>query len=259
MINKKRYAQARDRAYNINDQDQTIDKFITERFVELVLEQKRPFQKALIIGDKNYFTEKCLNNIGIKNISHIDISNKYYDIDKNQKVTYLPENEEIGDVGNFDLILGLSLVNFIEDIPKFLKQIKNNLDPGGLLLLNFFSENNLIELKEMFYETELDLYDGISQRFMPVIDIREIGNLINSIGYSDTVVSRENINYSYACFNNMLEHLRLMACTNFLNTKDNKIINKKYINNLIKYFENRKINGVFNLTYSILITNSWKK
>ena len=246
MINKKRYAQARDRAYNINDQDQTIDKFITERFVELVLEQKRPFQKALIIGDKNYFTEKCLNNIGIKNISHIDISNKYYDINKNQKVSVA--KNATGDAKKLYLILGLSLVNFIEDIPKFLKQIKNNLDPGGFCFFYFFSENNLIELKEMFYETELDLYDGISQRFMPVIDIREIGNLINSIGYSDTVVSRENINYSYACFNNMLEHLRLMACTNFLNTKDNKIINKKYINNNNDIYSDLTVNGVFNLT-----------
>ena len=65
MINKNRYALARDRSTKIEDQDNTIDKFVTDRFIEIILEQKKIFHKVLVIGDKNNFTKNSLNLIGI--------------------------------------------------------------------------------------------------------------------------------------------------------------------------------------------------
>ena len=127
------------------------------------------------------------------------------------------------------------------------------------MLHNFFSENNLLELKKMFSTVELEIYNGISQRFMPVIDIRDIGNLINNIGFSDTVITRENLKYYYNDFKEMINHLRLMACTNFLKTKENKFINKDFMNNLIIFFEREKKDRLFKLSFDILIVSSWKK
>ena len=72
MINKNRYALARDRSIKIEDQDNTIDKFVTDRFIEIILEQKKIFHKVLVIGDKNNFTKNSLNLIGITDITHID-------------------------------------------------------------------------------------------------------------------------------------------------------------------------------------------
>tara|TARA_B100000767_G_scaffold124906_1_gene119060 strand:+ start:826 stop:1590 length:765 start_codon:yes stop_codon:yes gene_type:complete len=254
MINKNRYALARDRSIKIEDQDNTIDKFVTDRFIEIILEQKKIFHKVLVIGDKNNFTKNSLNLIGITDITHIDITK-----DNNSKKNCLPDNEIINSLDSYDLIIGLSLVNFLVDIPNFLKQLKNLLLPKGLMLHNFFSENNLLELKKMFSTVELEIYNGISQRFMPVIDIRDIGDLINNIGFSDTVISRENLKYYYNNFKEMINHLRLMACTNFLKTKENKFINKDFMNNLIIFFEREKIDRLFKLSFDILIVSSWKK
>ncbi|MDA9640646.1 hypothetical protein N9S75_01165 [Pelagibacteraceae bacterium] len=92
-------------------------------------------------------------------------------------------------------------------MPSFLKQAKNLLSKDGLILINFFSENSLLELKEMFSSVESELYNGISQRFMPVVDIRDIGDLMNNLGFSDTVVSRENLKYFYPNFRDILRHL----------------------------------------------------
>ena len=52
MINKKRYALARDRSCKIEDQDKTIDKFVTDRFIEIILEQKKDFIKCLLLEIK---------------------------------------------------------------------------------------------------------------------------------------------------------------------------------------------------------------
>ena len=255
MIDKRRYALARERSNNMLDRDDTIDKFLTDRFIEIILEQKKVFHNALIIGDKNNFTENKLNSISIKNVTHVDILKK----DTSINFYLLNDDEKISDIGTYDLIISLSLINFLDDIPAFLKQAKNLLSTDGLMLLNFFSENSLLELKEMFSSVESELYNGISQRFMPVVDIRDIGDLMNNLGFSDTVVSRENLKYFYPNFKDMLGHLRLMSCTNFLKVKQNKYINKIFMNKLITYFDKRKINNFFELNIEVLIINSWKK
>jgi hypothetical protein len=50
-----------------------------------------------------------------------------------------------------------------------------------------------------------------------------------------------------------------MSCTNFLKVKQNKYINKIFMNKLITYFDKRKINNFFELNIEVLIINSWKK
>ena len=47
MIDKRRYALARERSNNMLDRDDTIDKFLIDRFVEITLEQKETFHKLL--------------------------------------------------------------------------------------------------------------------------------------------------------------------------------------------------------------------
>ena len=158
-----------------------------------------------------------------------------------------------------NIIVHFTTISEIAIFRDFLKQAKNLLSNDGLILLNFFSENSLLELKEMFSSVESGLYNGISQRFMPVVDIRDIGDLMNNLGFSDTVVSRENLKYFYPNFKDMLRHLRLMSCTNFLKVKQNKYINKIFMNKLITYFDKRKINNLFELNIEVLIINSWKK
>ena len=255
MIDKYRYSMARRRSITMCDEKNTLDQFITDRFIEIILEQKKVFNNALIIGDRKNFTEQKLNEIGIKKISRINILNEEETIN-----SYILSDKEVLPVLNeYDLIIGLSLINFLEDIPGILKQLKNMLSKEGLLLVSFFSENNIPELKKLFSKVELDIYDGVSQRFMPVIDIREIGDLINNIGFTDTVITREKLVYSYNNFNEMITHLRLMACTNFLNIRNNKIINKNFFKKLVNDFEISKTNGSFKLNYDILIINSWNK
>ena len=121
MIDKRRYALARERSNNMLDRNDTIDKFLTDRFIEIILEQKKVFHNALIIGDKNNFTENKLNSISIKNVTHVDILKK----DTSINFYLLNDDEKISDIGTYDLIIGLSLINFLDDIPSFLKQTKN--------------------------------------------------------------------------------------------------------------------------------------
>ena len=48
---------ARSRSLTMSDTKDTVDHFITDRFIEIILDHKKTFNNALIIGDRNNFTQ----------------------------------------------------------------------------------------------------------------------------------------------------------------------------------------------------------
>ena len=96
---------ARSRSITMSDTKDTVDHFITDRFIEIILDHKKTFNNALIIGDRNNFTQKKLSEIGIKNITQINISNE----EESKNFFILPDTEVLPDLDEYDLIIGLSL------------------------------------------------------------------------------------------------------------------------------------------------------
>ena len=133
---------ARSRSITMSDTKDTVDHFITDRFIEIILDHKKTFNNALIIGDRNNFTQKKLSEIGIKNITQINISNEK----ESKNFFILSDTEVLPDLDEYDLIIGLSLINFLEDIPSFLKQLKNILTKDGLFPINLDLQSILLNL-----------------------------------------------------------------------------------------------------------------
>ena len=102
---------------------------------------------------------------------------------------------------------------------------------------------------------EIFFFNGISQRFHPIIDIRDIGNLFNQLGYNNTVIQKENFQYQYDSLEQFIIHMRKMAFTNALLTRSNRHLNKKFYLELKKEFI-QTLNG--NINFEILISCSWK-
>ncbi|MDA9640645.1 hypothetical protein N9S75_01160 [Pelagibacteraceae bacterium] len=66
MIDKRRYALARERSNNMLDRDDTIDKFLTDRFIEIILEQKKYFIMHLLLEIKIILLKKNLIQLALK-------------------------------------------------------------------------------------------------------------------------------------------------------------------------------------------------
>ena len=101
MINKNRYTMARSRSIAMSDTKDTVDHFITDRFIEIILDHKKSFNNALIIGDRNNFTQKKLSEIGIKNVvtkyPNYRIYTAQKDLDLNDKGFIVPGLGDAGD------------------------------------------------------------------------------------------------------------------------------------------------------------------
>src|SRR5581483_4656669 len=76
---------------------------------------------------------------------------------------------------SLDLVVaGLSL-QFVNDLPGTLIQIRRALKPDGLLLAALFGGDSLTELRQSFAEGESEIEGGVSPRVAPFADMREMG------------------------------------------------------------------------------------
>ena len=224
------------RSHKISCNKKTIDEIVIDLSIPIILEQNKVFKKICIISEN---PEIANNNFFNSNDTCVMALEEF----KNYKGEY------------FDLILGLPTINLSDKIEEDLKKIKSILNPNSFFLCAYFSENNLIELKEIFKNVEIKLFDGLSQRFHPIVDIRDIGNLFNQFEFEISVIQREKILIRYHSFHDLILHLRKMAMTNILIDQNNYNIGKEFYSMIIDMFnEDIKKNGI---TYEFLIATAW--
>ena len=235
MFNHKIIKKKLTRSLSIVSSKNHIDELIFEIYLSIINEQRAKFNDLCIVSNN----ENIISQLSSKNVKALTFKN-----------LFLEENN------SFDLIIILSELNFRDKIEIDLKNIKPILKKEGLLLCSFFSEKNLFNFKNLMNKIEIFFFNGISQRFHPIIDIRDIGNLFNQLGYNNTVIQKENFQYQYDSLEQFITHMRKMAFTNALLTRSNRPLNKKFYLELKKEFI-QTLNG--NINFEILISCSWKE
>lgn len=99
--------------------------------------------------------------------------------------------------GSLDLVVsGLSL-QFVNDLPGTLIQIRRALKPDGLLLAALIGGESLSELREVFAEAEAEIEGGASPRIAPFADVRDLGGLMQRAGFALPVVDTDRLTVRY--------------------------------------------------------------
>ena len=234
MFNHNIIKKKQSRSLSIISSKNHVDELIFEIYLSIINEQRNKFNDICIVTNN----EKIISQLSSQNIKVLTF-----------KSLFLEKNN------SFDLIIILSELNFRDKVEIDLKNIKLILKKKGLLWCSFFSDKNLINFKNLMNKIEISFFNGISQRFHPIVDIRDIGNLFNRLGYNNTVIQKENFQFQYESLNQFLIHMRKMAFTNALLTRSNRHLNKKFYLELKKEFI-QTLNG--NINFEILISCSWK-
>src|SRR5471032_2682514 len=80
--------------------------------------------------------------------------------------------------GSLDLVVSALALQFVNDLPGTLIQIRRALKPDGLLLAALLGGDSLTELREAFAQAESEIEGGVSPRVAPFADVRELGALL---------------------------------------------------------------------------------
>ena len=218
-----------------------FDEVAIDQVMERLLDINRIFKSPLIIGERASFWAKKL---GLNNVCLINDDD------------HLNFNDN-----KFDLIIhALSLHRHNDPVGQLI-QVRQALEPDGLMLAFFFGGETLCELRAAFEKAELETEGGISPRVAPMIEIRDAGDLLVRAGFALSVADKIDLEVIYRTPINLLHELRRMGETNIMIHRRKNFLKKGTLNKFFEiYFDHyksqKKKRGV-EATFQLFCLTGW--
>ncbi|UEM12504.1 methyltransferase domain-containing protein [Bradyrhizobium barranii subsp. barranii] len=125
-----------------------------------------------------------------------------------EKLPFAPES--------LDLVVSALALQFVNDLPGVLAQVRRALKPDGLLLAAMIGGDSLTELRQAFAAAEAECEGGVSPRVAPFADLRDIGALLQRAGFALPVTDVDRVVVRYANAFALMQDLRRMGAANVL-------------------------------------------
>lgn len=157
---------------------------------------------------------------------------------------------------SLDLVVsGLSL-QWVNDLPGSLIQIRRALRPDGLFLAAMLGGETLTELRQAMLDAEAEVTGGAAPRVAPMIELRDMGGLLQRAGFALPVADSETITVRYGNPLNLLRDLRQMGWTNALNVRSRRPLRRDVLARAMELYQARaadedgKVRARFDLVYA---------
>jgi SAM-dependent methyltransferase len=161
--------------------------------------------------------------------------------------------------GSLDLVVSALSLQFINDLPGTLIQIRRALKPDGLLLAALIGGDSLIELRETFAAAESEIEGGVSPRIAPFADVRELGALLQRAGFALPVVDSDRLTVRYATVFALMDDLRRMGATNILSERRRTPLRRATLHRMTEIYAKRfaDADGRLRSTFEIAWLSGW--
>ena len=112
---------------------------------------------------------------------------------------------------SFDLAVSALSLQYLNDLPGALVQLRRVLQPNGLFLGCLLGGQSLYELRTALAVAESELSGGISPRVVPFADVRDMGGLLQRAGFALPVADCEPLTVRYDTLFDLMRELRAMG------------------------------------------------
>jgi SAM-dependent methyltransferase len=161
--------------------------------------------------------------------------------------------------GSLDLVTSALALQFVNDLPGTLIQIRRALKPDGLLLAALVGGESLAELREAIAAAESEIEGGISPRVAPFADVRELGALLQRAGFALPVVDNERLVVRYDSVFALMRDLRRMGATNVLRERRRKPLKRTTLQAMAEIYDRRfsDQDGRVRASFEIIWLSGW--
>jgi SAM-dependent methyltransferase len=161
--------------------------------------------------------------------------------------------------GSLDLVVSALALQFVNDLPGTLIQIRRALKPDGLLLAALIGGDSLIELREAFARAESEIEGGLSPRVAPFADLRELGALLQRAGFALPVADSDRLTVRYATPFALMRDLRAMGATNILSERRRTPLRRATLARMAEIYAERfaDADGRLRATFEIAWLSGW--
>lgn len=158
-----------------------------------------------------------------------------------------------------DLVASALALQFVNDLPGALLQIRRALKPDGLFLASLLGGETLHELRLSFTEAESGLRGGAGPRFLPFADVRDLGGLLQRAGFALPVADRDLVTVRYDTAFDLMRDLRSMGATNMLAAREKKPLRRDVLAAAGAVYRERfsDPDGRIRATFEIISLSGW--
>jgi SAM-dependent methyltransferase len=160
---------------------------------------------------------------------------------------------------SLDLIVSALALQFINDLPGVLVQIRRALKPDGLFIAALIGGETLTELRQAFAAAESEVEGGISPRVAPFADLRELGALLQRAGFALPVTDTERLVVRYDTAFDLMHDLRRMGATNALIDRRRTPLKRATLMRMMEIYTQRfaDADGRVRATFEIVWLSGW--
>jgi len=161
--------------------------------------------------------------------------------------------------GSLDLVVSALALQFVNDLPGTLIQIRRALKPDGLLLAALIGGDTLVELRVAFAAAEAEIDGGVSPRVAPFADLRELGALLQRAGFALPVTDVDRLSVRYASPFALMHDLRRMGATNVLLERRRRPLKRATLTRMAEIYCDRfaDADGRVRATFEIVWLSGW--
>jgi SAM-dependent methyltransferase len=161
--------------------------------------------------------------------------------------------------GSLDLVVSALALQFVNDLPGALIQIRRALKADGLLLAALAGGDTLTELRQAFAQAESEIEGGASPHVAPFADLREWGALMQRAGFALPVIDSERLTVRYDNVLALMRDLRRMGATNVLAERRRLPLGRATLQRMAEIYAQRfaDADGRLRATFEIVWLSGW--
>lgn len=136
----------------------------------------------------------------------------------------------------YDAVFSVLDLQGFNDVPGALIQMRRALKPDGLLLACLFAGETLTELRQSWLAAEAAVAGGVSPRVAPMIDVRELGALLQRAGLALPVADLDRTVVRYADAVALIHEIRELGLSNNLVGRSRTPVSRRLMGAAINHY-----------------------
>ena len=232
---------------------------VAEDFADRLATVLRRFAYALDLGTPTDAVRRALAASGkVDNIIAVDVLADPASVGAGLAVAADEEALPFRD-GSIDLVISAFALQYVNDLPGTLIQVRRALKPDGLFLAALAGGDTLAELREAFAAAEAEIEGGVSPRVAPFADLRELGALLQRAGFALPVTDVDRLTVRYASPFALMQDLRRMGATNALVERRRRPLRRATLARMAEIYRERfsDPDGRIRATFEIVWLSGW--
>lgn len=182
----------------------------------------RRFERAVVIGSYHGPVARALEARGVASVVEVEPVAELLDLSAGRDRIVADEESLPFEAETFDLAVSVLALQYVNNLPGVLSQIRRLLQPDGLFIGVVLGGATLAELRQVMLDAEAAVTGGASPRVMPFIDVRDAGGLLQRAGFALPVTDVEMLEVTYPSALHLMRELKAMGAGNVLHERSRR-------------------------------------